>query len=118
MKNLLREAAFEIRELRKQNQLLRARTDVLDLFAHVAGARQNPSGMSPDVAHALEGAAKELEAKETPAGEAVPVQTVGRMPGRAEPWQQTEEVRKKAAASGKRFGRAMKKAKRAKGGAK
>lgn len=115
MKNLLREAAFEIRELRKQNQLLRARTDVLDLFAHVAGARQSPSGMSPDVARALDYAVKELEAKETPTnGEAAPVQT----PGQETVEQHNARVRVENARSVpiRHFKKGLKKAKQPKGG--
>lgn len=53
---LLNEAAFEIKILRRQNELMKARLDMFDainMMLHTEVARQS-QGMSPDVVWAIE----------------------------------------------------------------
>ncbi|MDB5522804.1 MAG: hypothetical protein JWM58_567 [Rhizobium sp.] len=63
MKELLEKASAEIRMLRRQNELLAARVEVMDLFACVLHTR--PAGVSmgasEDIAWALDRAAAEVE---------------------------------------------------------
>ena len=66
MKNLLNEAQHEILRLRRENEILQAKAEVMDLFAcvlHTSPASRN-QGMSPDVAWKLQKAIDEMELKE------------------------------------------------------
>ncbi len=66
MKNLLKEAAYEIRDLRRRNEILSAKVEVMDLFAMVLNTEpaRRGQGMSSDVAWQLDKAATEIEEKE------------------------------------------------------
>jgi hypothetical protein len=62
MKHLLNNAMYEIRDLRRRNEILSAKVEVMDLFALVLNtspARQS-IGMSEDVAWALQKKIDEL----------------------------------------------------------
>lgn len=59
---ILTEATHEIRSLRHQNEILRAKVEVMDLFACVLHTQpaQHVQGMSPDIAWQLEQEAARL----------------------------------------------------------
>ena len=64
MKHLLLEAAHEIHRLRRENELLRAKQEMIDLFAcvlHTKPANHIGNGVGPDIAYQLEKVAGELE---------------------------------------------------------
>jgi hypothetical protein len=66
MRNLLLDAMHEIRALRRQNEILSAKVEMIDLFAcvlHTEPARRS-QGAAPDVARALEKEAARLETEE------------------------------------------------------
>lgn len=66
MTELLTNAMHEIRNVRRENEILRAKVEVMDLFACVLmtqPARQS-QGMSPDVAWALEKKITELASED------------------------------------------------------
>ena len=54
MKNLLNEAKQEILTLRRRNELLEARMEVVNIFAVALGMKQAPQGYSPDVVHKIQ----------------------------------------------------------------
>ncbi len=61
---LLTNAVFEIRDLRRRNEILSAKVEMIDLFAcvlHTQAAHRN-EGASPDVAWALEKEINRLKA--------------------------------------------------------
>lgn len=62
LEELLRNAAHEIRDLRRRNEVLSAKVEMIDLFACVlhTQAALRPQGMSPDIAWALEKKAIEI----------------------------------------------------------
>ena len=63
LEELLRNAAHEIRDLRRRNEVLSAKVEMIDLFAcvlHTQAALRRPQGMSPDIAWALEKKAIEI----------------------------------------------------------
>lgn len=56
MKHLLQSAANEIRALRRENEILNAKVEVMELFActlHTSPARKNLGAMHPDVLYQL-----------------------------------------------------------------
>lgn len=64
MKDLLNEARHEILNLRRENEILRAKVEVMELFAcvlHTQPARAS-QGMAPDVAWALQKEIDKIEA--------------------------------------------------------
>lgn len=63
MKNLLRDAAREIRDLRRRNEILSAKVETMELFACVLHTQpaHRPEGATVDIAWKLESAAEELE---------------------------------------------------------
>jgi hypothetical protein len=65
-KHLLLQAAAEIRELRRTNQILQAKVDTMDtLAAFLFSEPPRPSvGMAEDIAWKLDRAVEELNAKE------------------------------------------------------
>lgn len=66
MKYLLRDAIYEIRELRHRNEILAAKVEVMDLFALVLNTQPNHRsvGMSPDVIFSMEKRIMEIEEEE------------------------------------------------------
>ncbi|MCG8694664.1 MAG: hypothetical protein MI806_25945 [Minwuiales bacterium] len=63
---LLGEAIDEIRRLRRQNELLSAKVEVMDVFAcvlHTEPARRS-GGMAPDIVYGLEQKIEELRQQE------------------------------------------------------
>jgi len=66
MKNLLTDAKHEIENLRRSNELLRAKVDVMDLFALVLKTEpaRNQQGFGEDVAWKLDQAIFEIEKNE------------------------------------------------------
>lgn len=65
---LLTNAAHEIRDLRRRNEVLAAKVEMIDLFALVFRTRPDyPTvGMSPDVAWALDKKAAEIHEETKP----------------------------------------------------
>ena len=65
MRDLLTDAIHEIRSLRRQNEILSAKVEVMDFFAMVLHTTpaQPSQGFSPDVAYALEQEVAKLDAK-------------------------------------------------------
>ena len=66
--NLLRDAAAEIRALRRHNEILAAKVEMIDLFAcvlHTAPAQRN-EGAGIDIAWELDRAADEAETEAQP----------------------------------------------------
>lgn len=61
MIELLKNARHEILRLRRENEILRAKESVLEIFAAVLGMRQGSGGMIIDVAWELERKIKELQ---------------------------------------------------------
>jgi hypothetical protein len=51
--NLLLSAASEIESLRRQNEILAARADVIEVFAAALGLRNGHHGMAEDIAWKL-----------------------------------------------------------------
>jgi hypothetical protein len=72
---LLRSAANEIRDLRRRNELLNAKVEMIDLFACVlqTQAASRSVGASPDVAWALDKKVDELQQEEDRRPRPVPV---------------------------------------------
>lgn len=66
MKDLLQSAMHEIAGLRRQNEILQAKVEVMDLFACVlhTTAASRTQGMSVDVAWQLQKAIDEIDAAE------------------------------------------------------
>ena len=66
MKNLLDDARREIIRLRRDNEILHAKVEVMDLFACVlhTQAANRSEGAAPDVAWALQQAIDELSEKQ------------------------------------------------------
>ncbi len=66
LEEILSSAAFEIRDLRRRNELLQAKVEMIDLFACILFTKpaQNSQGASPDVAWAIDKKLDELR-KET-----------------------------------------------------
>lgn len=62
----LRSAAREIRELRRANELLAAKVEVIDVFRAALLGVPRGGGVSPDVAWALDRMAEAAEAKADP----------------------------------------------------
>jgi len=60
MKHLLLQAKHEIENLRRDNQILRAKVEVVEAFSAALLGPRPPQGFSPDVAWALQKAADEL----------------------------------------------------------
>lgn len=60
MRNLLLEAKREIEQLRRRNELLEARNEVVSIFGAALLGPRPPQGFSPDVAWALQKAADEF----------------------------------------------------------
>lgn len=71
-KYLLLQGAAEIRELRRQNDILRAKVEMIDLFALVLTTKPNlpSSGATIDVAWMLDKRAEALAAEEKEAASA------------------------------------------------
>ena len=67
-KELLVNAMHEIRDLRRCNEILRAKVEMIDLFATVLGttAYRPSQGMSPDVAWFLQKKIDEIEESRKP----------------------------------------------------
>ncbi len=67
MKELLTHAMHEIRDLRRRNEILSAKVEMIDLFACVlhTSAATRSQGAAPDVAWALERKIEELNNAET-----------------------------------------------------
>ena len=65
MKHLLQQAKHEIESLRRQNEILGAKVEVVNIFAAALLGPRPQQGMSPDVAWALDQKIRELD---TPAG--------------------------------------------------
>ena len=63
LEELLTNAMHEIRDLRRRNEVLGAKVEMIDLFACVlhTQAAANPQGYSPDVAFALQKKIVELQ---------------------------------------------------------
>jgi hypothetical protein len=61
MVNLLQSARHEILHLRKVNEILEAKVDVINVFAAALGMRQGYQGSSIDVAWELEREIKKLQ---------------------------------------------------------
>lgn len=63
MKTLLEDAKREIESLRRQNEILRAQVDVMDLFGSLLFTKPPARDqlMAPDVAYALGKAIQDLE---------------------------------------------------------
>jgi len=64
IRDALHDARFEIQQLRRTNEILRAKVEVLDLFApliHTNSLLQPAMKMSMDVVHALDLASKIVE---------------------------------------------------------
>jgi len=60
---VLLEAKDEIRQLRRANELLRAKVEVMELFAPlIQHSFQRGQMMAPDVAHAIENTIKAIDA--------------------------------------------------------
>jgi hypothetical protein len=53
MKQVLKDALYEIESLRRQNEVLAAKVEVVNIFAAALLGPKPPQGMSPDVAWAL-----------------------------------------------------------------
>ena len=66
MKHLLTEAKNEILELRRQNALLRAKVEVVEVFSAALLGAPRPQGMSVDVAWSLQQQINALEAATPP----------------------------------------------------
>ena len=66
MKNLLMSAAHEIEALRRRNEILQAKVDVVEAFSAALLGPRTPMGASVDVAWSLRRKAEELNA-ESPA---------------------------------------------------
>ena len=64
MKHLLRAAQEEILQQGRRIDILQAKVDVMDLFAHAFHARLPPQGMGMDIAFSLGRAAEEIEKTE------------------------------------------------------
>ena len=66
MKDLLRDAVHEIRDLRRRNELLQAQVDVMELFGLTLRTTPNYSstGASPDVAWMLDKEIRKIEEAE------------------------------------------------------
>ena len=60
MKNLLLEAKHEIESLRRQNELLRAKVEVVEVFAVALLGPRHPTGVALDVAWSLQRKIDEL----------------------------------------------------------
>ena len=67
MKHLLQQAKHEIEHLRRENEILGAKVEVVNIFAAALLGPRPPHGMSPDVAWALDQKIRELD---TPVGTA------------------------------------------------
>ena len=66
LKALLLEAVVEVRSLRRENEILRAKVEVMDLFAcvlHTSPALKS-QGMAPDVAWAMQNKIDDLTVEE------------------------------------------------------
>lgn len=64
MRQLLRQAAWEIQNLRRQNEILRARNEVVEVFSAALLGPKTPGGMEPDLAQELEATANKMQADE------------------------------------------------------
>lgn len=66
LKHLLLDARHEITDLRRQNEILGAKVEVMELFACVLHTRPagRGGGAAPDVAWAIDRAIEKLDAKE------------------------------------------------------
>jgi AmiR/NasT family two-component response regulator len=62
MRELAKQACFEIRELRRRNELLEAQMGVVEIFAAALGLKKGAQTMSPDIVWALE---RELEKEDS-----------------------------------------------------
>lgn len=73
LKNLMNSAAHEIRDLRRRNEVLTAKVEVMDLFACVlhTKAASRSEGMTEDVAWLLDRKVRAMAADE-PNAEAAP----------------------------------------------
>ena len=54
MKDVLNSAVYEIRYLRRRNEILSAQMGVVEVFAAALGLKDGEGGMAPDVAGQLE----------------------------------------------------------------
>jgi hypothetical protein len=61
MKDLLKRASAEIRDLRRQNEILQAQMGVVEVFAAALGLKRGERGMSVDVAWELDRTANEIK---------------------------------------------------------
>lgn len=61
---VLQEAAFEIRELRRLNEVLSAKVSVMEIFAAALGLRHGEQVMKPDVVWKIDKALQDMEKKD------------------------------------------------------
>jgi hypothetical protein len=66
--NLFLSAASEIRNMRQQLVVLRAKEEVLNIIAHASGMSRQPTGETVDIAWQLENEAHRLLRSSEPAG--------------------------------------------------
>lgn len=65
MKDLLQRAKNEIEQLRRHNEVLSAKVEVVNIFAAALGLRKIKGGYGPDVAWELQKEIDTLQAAET-----------------------------------------------------
>ena len=66
MKHLLQDAKHEIERLRRENEILGAKVEVVNIFAAALLGPRPHGGMAPDVAWALDQKIRELDAAKKP----------------------------------------------------
>ena len=64
LESLLNSTRYEIMQLRRDNEILRAKVETMDLFALILKPRYGSQGASPDIAWALQKKIDELAAAE------------------------------------------------------
>ena len=69
MKHLLQNAKLEIQQLRRANEILNAKVEVVEIFAAALLGRRPQGGMAPDVVWEIDKAIAELDASQGGKGE-------------------------------------------------